>query len=84
MASILPYANSDKVSSSETFKSSLPDVKNDLILQELAYGKILAIPIFSDVAATALFDCARPFIDPYQMVKLDGEWRIANKFCVDY
>ncbi len=33
-----------------------------------------------DVAATATFDCAGLYIDTYQLVKLDGEWRIANKF----
>ncbi len=30
--------------------------------------------------ATATFDCAGLYIDTYQLVKLDGEWRIANKF----
>jgi hypothetical protein len=59
-------------------------VSDDDTLPELAYGKILAIHIFSDVAATALFDCAGAFIDTFQMVKLNGEWRIANKFYVDY
>ena len=58
-------------------------VSDDASLPKLAYGKILAIHIFSDVAATALFDCAGVFIDTYQMVKLDGEWRIANKFFVN-
>lgn len=46
----------------------------------LTYGKILSIHIFSDVGATATFDCAGLYIDTYQLVKLDGEWRIANKF----
>ena len=59
-------------------------VSDDESLPELEYGKILGIHIFSDVAATALFDCAGVFIDTYQMVKLDGEWRIANKFYTDF
>ncbi len=59
-------------------------VSDDDSLPKLAYGKILAIHIFSDVAATALFDCAGVFIDTFQMIKLDGEWRIANKFYTDY
>ena len=59
-------------------------VSDDAALPKLAYGKILAIHIFSDVAATALFDCAGTFIDTYQMIKLDGEWRIANKFYTDF
>ena len=46
----------------------------------LTHGKILSIHIFSDVAATATFDCAGRYIDTFQLVKLDGEWRIANKF----
>ena len=58
-------------------------VSDDDSLPKLAYGKILAIHIFSDVAATAVFDCAGVFIDTYQLVKLDGEWRIANKFFTD-
>ena len=46
----------------------------------LTHGKILSIHIFSDVAATATFDCAGRYIDTVQLGKLDGEWRIANKF----
>jgi hypothetical protein len=50
---------------------------------EFRNGKILAIQIFSDVGATVLFDCGGRFMDTFQMVKLDGAWRIANKFFVD-
>ena len=55
-------------------------VADDSPVPHFAYGKILSIHIFSDVAATATFDCGGLYIDTYQLVKLDGEWRIANKF----
>ena len=58
-------------------------VSDDDSLPKLTYGKILDIEIFSDVGATVLFDCGGRFKDTFQMVKLDGEWRIANKFYVD-
>jgi len=48
------------------------------------YGKILSIQIYSNIAATVLFDCSGAFLDTLQLIKLDGEWRIANKFYVDY
>lgn len=48
-----------------------------------AEGVILDIQEFSDVGATVLFDCGGIFLDTFQMVKLDGTWRIANKFFVD-
>jgi hypothetical protein len=53
--------------------------------QQLPFGegKILAIDIFSDVAANVVFDCGGIFIDSFQMVKRDGTWRIANKFYAD-
>jgi hypothetical protein len=55
-------------------------VSDEIETAWLTYGKILSIHIFSDVAATATFDCAGRYIDTFQLVKLDGEWRIANKF----
>ncbi len=55
-------------------------VSDDIETAWLTHGKILSIHIFSDVAATATFDCAGRYIDTFQLVKLDGEWRIANKF----
>ena len=58
-------------------------VSEDDSLPQLAYGKILDIQILNDVTATAVFDCAGKFLDTYQLVKLDGEWRIANKFYAD-
>ncbi len=55
-------------------------VSDEIETAWLTHGKILSIHIFSDVAATATFDCAGRYIDTFQLVKLDGEWRIANKF----
>ena len=46
-------------------------------------GNILDINIFSDVGATVVFDCGGRFTDTFQMAKLDGTWRIVNKFFVD-
>ncbi len=58
-------------------------VADDSPVPHFDYGKILSINIFSDVAATATFDCGGLYLDTYQLVKLDGEWRIANKFFTD-
>ena len=48
------------------------------------YGKILSIQIYSDIAATALFDCSGVYLDTFHMIKFNGEWRITDKFYVDY
>ncbi len=46
-------------------------------------GRILSINIFSDVAAQATFDFNGIFTDAFQLAKIDGEWRIMNKFYVN-
>ncbi|MGR8946750.1 MAG: nuclear transport factor 2 family protein [Gammaproteobacteria bacterium] len=46
-------------------------------------GRILSINIFSDVAAQATFDFNGIFTDAFQLAKINGEWRIINKFYVD-
>ena len=46
-------------------------------------GKIISIHIFSADGATVTFDCGGRFWDTFQMVKIDGSWKIANKFFVD-
>lgn len=46
-------------------------------------GKILSIQIFGETGATVVFDCGGRFTDTFQMVKQDGQWRIANKFFID-
>ena len=51
--------------------------------QKFGAGNILSIHVFSEVGATVVFDCGGKFLDTFQMVKLDGCWKIANKFFVD-
>ncbi|MSR12973.1 MAG: hypothetical protein EXR86_00075 [Gammaproteobacteria bacterium] len=46
-------------------------------------GKILAINIFNPRAAIAVFDFNGVFTDTFQLAKVDGHWRIINKFYVD-
>ncbi len=50
---------------------------------EFADGKMLAVDIFSVVGATVLFDFGGRYLESYQLAKIDGEWRIVNKFIVD-
>jgi hypothetical protein len=50
---------------------------------EFSEGRVLSINIFSPIAATVVFDCGGKFFDTFQMMKIDGGWRIANKFFVD-
>lgn len=46
-------------------------------------GKILAINIFNPLAAIAVFDFNSLYADTLQLAKIDGAWRIVNKFYVD-
>jgi len=50
----------------------------------LGEGKILSVNIFSEVAAGVVFDFGGVFLDEFQMAKIDGQWRIVNKFFVDH
>jgi hypothetical protein len=50
---------------------------------EFADGRVLSINIFSPIGATVVFDCGGRFLDAFQMLKIDDQWRIANKFFVD-
>lgn len=50
---------------------------------EFGERKVLSLHQFSDVGAVAVFDCGGRFLDTFQMVKMNGEWKIANKFFVD-
>ena len=45
-------------------------------------GKIIAINIFSDIAATALFDFNGIYVDSFQLAKISGQWKIVNKFYI--
>ena len=59
-------------------------VSDDDTLPQLDYAKILSIQIYSDIAATGLLNCSGKFLDTFQLAKIDGEWRITNKFYTDY
>ena len=50
---------------------------------EFGDGQILSIDKFSDVGATVVFDCGGRFLDTFQLAKIEGSWRIVNKFFVD-
>jgi hypothetical protein len=45
-------------------------------------GRILALDIYDDVAAQVLFDFNGIYIDAFQLAKIDGQWRIVNKFYI--
>jgi hypothetical protein len=58
-------------------------VSPDFEPHELSNGEVLSIDIFSPIGATAVFDCGGKFLDTFQLAKIDGTWRIVNKFFVD-
>ena len=45
-------------------------------------GKILSINIYSDIAATVLFDFNGVYTDSFHLAKVEGDWRIVNKFYI--
>ena len=45
-------------------------------------GRIVAINIYDDIAAQVIFDFDGIFTDAFQLAKVDGEWRIINKFYI--
>lgn len=45
-------------------------------------GEIKSIDIYSDVAATVLFDFNGIYTDAFHLAKIDGQWRIVNKFYI--
>ncbi len=49
----------------------------------LGTGEIISIQRFGAVGASVLFNFGGVYLDELQMVNLAGEWRVANKFCVD-
>ena len=64
----------------------MSDVIDDWVSRDPApemKGKIIAINIFSDIAATALFDFNGVFTDAFQLAKIDGHWKIVNKFYIN-
>lgn len=50
---------------------------------ELGEGRMLSVDIFSSDGATVVFDFGGRFLDTFQLVKMEGRWRIVNKFFVD-
>ena len=46
-------------------------------------GRIVSVNIYSDVAAHAVFDYNGEYVDSFQLAKVDGQWKIMNKFFVD-
>ena len=72
----------------ELFSSSIDDEINEWVSPEHSTygsgdGKIITMHIFSKDGATVTFDFGGRFIDTFQLVKIDGTWKIANKFFVD-
>ena len=72
----------------ELFSSSLDDdIEEFLSPEHTPYGSgkgnIINMHIFSKDGATVTFDFGGRFIDTFQMVKIDGRWKIVNKFFVD-
>ncbi len=50
---------------------------------DITYGKVLSVNLLGEHIATADFDCGGVYTDTFQLAKLDGRWRIVNKFYVD-
>lgn len=46
-------------------------------------GSIVSINIYSDIAAQATFDFNGVYTDAFQLAKIDGQWKIMNKFYID-
>ena len=46
-------------------------------------GEIMSVNIYSEVAATALFNFNNIFIDSFQLAKTEQGWKIVNKYYVD-
>ena len=46
-------------------------------------GSIVSINIYSDIAAQATFDFNGVYTDAFQLAKINGQWKIMNKFYID-
>ncbi len=69
---------------SRTMRESIDEwVAPDYAPFDFSDGNILAVDIFSDVGATVLFDFGGRYLESYQLAKIDGAWRIVNKFIVN-
>ena len=72
----------------ELYSISIEDEIDEWVSPEHAtYGngerKIISMHMFSTDGATVTFDCGGRFLDAFQLVKMDGTWKIAGKFFVD-
>jgi len=46
-------------------------------------GHIVSVNIYNDVAAHAIFDFNGEYVDSFQLAKVNGQWKIMNKFFVN-
>jgi len=72
----------------ELFSDSMKDDIDQWVSPEYSTfpfgeGHITSVNIFSKDGASVVFDCGGRFIDTFQLVKMDGSWKIVNKFFVD-
>jgi len=51
---------------------------------KLGEGRIVSVHQFTDNAAGVVFDFGGVFMDEFQMARIDGTWKIVNKFFVDH
>jgi len=88
VANLMGYrkgADGKRVLSSEPIRSVIDRwTSADHTPLKLGEGKILSVDIFSEVGAGVVFDFGGVFLDEFQMAKIDGRWRIVNKFFVDH
>lgn len=46
-------------------------------------GRVLSLQVVAPNSAVASFDFNGMFIDTFQLAKIEGQWKIVNKFYVD-
>ena len=69
---------------SMTMKDAIEQwVASDYTPFECAEGIMLAVDIFSSLAATVVFDFGGKYLESYQLVKIDESWLIVSKFIVN-
>jgi len=87
IANMMGYIKNEK-GELKTFSKSMKEAIDDWVAPdytpfEFGEGVILAVDIFSPVGATVLFDFGGKYLESYQLAKIDGTWRIVNKFIVN-
>ncbi len=69
---------------SMTMKEAIDEwVAPDYTPFECSDGITLKLDFFGDVGATVLFDFGDRYLESLQLAKIDGAWRIVNKFIVN-